>query len=104
MKTLIKNGKIIKKDNHCVPAAIWIEEGIIRGIGTAFPEIDFDEVIDAKEQLITPGLVDVHVHFREPGFEYKETIETGSMAAARGGFTTVCAMPNLDPVPDTPEK
>ncbi|MFO4809176.1 amidohydrolase family protein, partial [Salmonella enterica subsp. enterica serovar 1,4,[5],12:i:-] len=55
-------------------------------------------------QLITPGLVDVHVHFREPGFEYKETIETGSMAAARGGFTTVCAMPNLDPVPDTPEK
>ncbi|EAC9448445.1 dihydroorotase, partial [Listeria monocytogenes] len=104
MKTLIKNGKIIKKDNHCVPAAIWIEEGIIRGIGTAFPEIDFDEVIDAKEQLITPGLVDVHVHFREPGFEYKETIETGSRAAARGGFTTVCAMPNLDPVPDTPEK
>ena len=48
--------------------------------------------------------MDVHVHFREPGFEYKETIETGSMAAARGGFTTVCAMPNLDPVPDTPEK
>ncbi len=104
MKTLIKNGKIIKKDNHCVPAAIWIEDGIIRGIGTEFPETDFDEVIDAKEQLITPGLVDVHVHFREPGFEYKETIETGSMAAARGGFTTVCAMPNLDPVPDTPEK
>ena len=53
---------------------------------------------------ITPGLVDVHVHFREPGFEYKETIKTGSMAAARGGFTTVCAMPNLNPVPDTAEK
>ncbi len=57
-----------------------------------------------KQQLITPGLVDVHVHFREPGFEYKETIKTGSMAAARGGFTTVCAMPNLNPVPDTAEK
>ena len=48
--------------------------------------------------------MDVHVHFREPGFEYKETIKTGSMAAARGGFTTVCAMPNLNPVPDTAEK
>ena len=50
-----------------------------------------------------PGLVDVHVHFREPGFEYKETIKTGSMAAAAGGFTTVCTMPNLKPVPDTME-
>ena len=59
---------------------------------------------DAKGQLITPGLVDVHVHLREPGFTYKETIEAGSKAAARGGFTTVCAMPNLNPVPDTAEK
>ncbi len=59
MKTLIKNGKIIKKDNHCVPAAIWIEEGIIRGMSKTFPETDFDEVIDAKEQLITPGLVNM---------------------------------------------
>ena len=50
-----------------------------------------------------PGLVDVHVHFREPGFTYKETILTGSQAAARGGFTSVCAMPNLDPVPDSVE-
>lgn len=104
MKTLIKNGQIIKKDNQCVLAAIWIEDGKIRGIGSDFSDIAFDQIIDAKQQLITAGLVDVHVHFREPGFEYKETIETGSMAAARGGFTTVCAMPNLDPVPDTPEK
>ena len=52
------------------------------------------------EYLILPGLCDVHVHFREPGFSYKETIRTGSMAAARGGYTTVCTMPNLDPVPD----
>ena len=52
--------------------------------------------------MLTPGLVDVHVHFREPGFAYKETVATGSQAAARGGFTTVLAMPNLDPVPATP--
>ncbi|MGX7127339.1 dihydroorotase [Enterococcus wangshanyuanii] len=104
MKTLIKNGKIIKKDNQLIPAEIWIEDKKIKAIGTAFDEAMFDEVFDAKGQLITPGLVDVHVHLREPGFTYKETIETGSKSAARGGFTTVCAMPNLNPVPDTPEK
>lgn len=104
MKTLIKNGKIIVRQNQTVPASIWIEDGVIRAIGTHFAEEGFDEVYDAKNQLITPGLVDVHVHFREPGFTYKETIETGSKAAARGGYTTVCAMPNLDPVPDTVEK
>ncbi len=60
-----------------------------------------DEVID--NCLILPGLADVHVHLREPGFSYKETIATGTMAAARGGYTAVCTMPNLDPVPDTME-
>ena len=58
------------------------------------------EVFEANGAFLTNGLVDVHVHFREPGFEYKETIATGSAAAARGGFTTVVAMPNLNPVPD----
>lgn len=104
MKTLIKNGKIISHDNQLNPAEIWIEEGKIKAIGTGFEAADFDEVFDAQGQLITQGLVDVHVHLREPGFTYKETIKTGSEAAARGGFTTVCAMPNLEPVPDTPEK
>jgi len=104
MKTLIKNGQIITKRNETTPAEIWIEEGKIKAIGTGFPEAEFDEVFDAQGQLITPGLVDVHVHLREPGFTYKETIEAGTKAAARGGFTTVCAMPNLDPVPDTAEK
>ncbi|MBL5013925.1 dihydroorotase [Enterococcus lactis] len=86
------------------PAEIWIEDGRIKAIGTGFSEAEFDEVFDAKGQLITPGLVDVHVHLREPGFTYKETIEAGTRSAARGGFTTVCAMPNLNPVPDTAEK
>lgn len=103
MKTLIKNGQIITANNQLTKATIWIEDGRIHAIGTSFDEADFDEVYDADNQLMTPGLVDVHVHFREPGFTYKETIATGSKAAARGGFTTVCAMPNLNPVPDTVE-
>lgn len=104
MDTLIKNGKIISHDNQLTTVDIWLKEGKIHAIGESFDETSFETIIDAKGQLITPGLVDVHVHFREPGFTYKETIETGSKAAARGGFTTVCAMPNLDPVPDTVEK
>jgi len=58
---------------------------------------------DNKEYYVFPGFCDVHVHFREPGFSYKETIESGSRAAARGGYTAVCAMPNLNPVPDSPK-
>ncbi|MDB7270913.1 dihydroorotase [Enterococcus faecium] len=104
MKTLIKNGQINTRKNMTTPAEIWIEDGRIKAIGTGFSEAEFDEVFDAKGQLITPGLVDVHVHLREPGFTYKETIEAGTRSAARGGFTTVCAMPNLNPVPDTAEK
>ncbi|EMF0058636.1 dihydroorotase [Enterococcus hirae] len=104
MKTLIKNGQINTRKNETTPAEVWIENGKIKAIGEGFSEAEFDEVFDAKGQLITPGLVDVHVHLREPGFTYKETIAAGTKAAARGGFTTVCAMPNLNPVPDTPEK
>ncbi|EME3571370.1 MULTISPECIES: dihydroorotase [Enterococcus] len=104
MKTLIKNGQINTRKNMTTPAEIWIEDGRIKAIGTGFSEAEFDEVFDAKGQLITPGLVDVHVHLREPGFTYKETIEAGTRSAARGGFTTVCAMPNLNPVPDTAKK
>lgn len=104
MKILIKNGKIIKKDNQLTSAEIWIEDGKVKAIGEAFEECTFEKVYDAKGHLMTAGLVDVHVHLREPGFTYKETIATGTKSAARGGFTTVCAMPNVNPVPDTPEK
>ena len=57
----------------------------------------------SEKYLLLPGFCDVHVHFREPGFSYKETVRTGSMSAARGGFTDVCTMPNLNPVPDCAE-
>ena len=76
---------------------------------TVFPDeasgVDFFSVedisrYDSSQFVAFPGFCDVHVHFREPGFSYKETIRTGSLAAARGGYTSVCAMPNLKPVPD----
>ncbi|MCT4783576.1 amidohydrolase family protein, partial [Exiguobacterium himgiriensis] len=81
---------------------LLIEAGKIRAIdysGTT----DGHEVIDASGKLLIPGLVDVHVHLREPGGEKKETIKTGTEAAAAGGFTTICAMPNTRPVPDDRE-
>ncbi|MGB9894172.1 MAG: dihydroorotase, partial [Candidatus Saccharicenans sp.] len=69
------------------------------------PEIklEADRIIEARGLVIVPGFIDLHVHLREPGFEPKETIATGSRAAARGGFTTICCMPNTNPVADTPE-
>ena len=71
--------------------------------GTTISSDDAKAFFDSPEYSIFPGFCDVHVHFREPGFSYKETIRSGSMAAARGGYTAVCTMPNLKPVPDTPE-
>lgn len=81
---------------------VLIEDGKIRAIGKGIDAPDA-EVVDCSRFHILPGFVDVHVHFREPGFEYKETIATGSRAAARGGYTTVCTMPNLNPAPDSVE-
>lgn len=104
METLIKNIQLLEKDNTLIPGALWLKDGRIHAIGTSFPEENFAEVIDGHHYLATPGFVDVHVHLREPGFTYKEKIATGSKAAARGGYTTICAMPNLNPVPDTPER
>ena len=101
MKKLIKNGTLFL--NHTFTQQdLLIEDDKIKAIGIDLADefSDIDLIIDAKGLIVTPGLVDVHVHYREPGFEYKETIKTGSLAAAHGGFTTVGAMPNLDPVPD----
>lgn len=100
MKTLIKNGRVLdpatKKDGIF---DVLIENGIIKKVGAKI-NAEADETIDATDCYVMPGLIDLHVHFREPGFEHKETIRTGSAAAAKGGFTTVCPMPNTRPAVD----
>ena len=99
MKVLLMNG-IAYIDGKFQKKDILIEDGKIIQIEEDMEE-NADKIINVKNKYIFPGLIDVHTHLREPGFEYKETIETGSMAAARGGFTSICAMPNLKPVPDS---
>ncbi|GEL66162.1 dihydroorotase [Marinilactibacillus psychrotolerans] len=101
MKLLIKNARII--GNHDFPTDILIEDSTIKKIGMDL-KVSAEKILNAKGKLVTPGLIDVHVHLREPGFEYKETISTGTAAAARGGFTTICAMPNVNPAPDSVKK
>ena len=101
MKVLLKNGLLFMEGDFR-PADLLAAEGrivsIARGLDAAGAA-----VIDLHHAAVFPGFVDVHVHLREPGFSYKETIRTGTRAAARGGYTHVCAMPNLDPVPDSLE-
>ena len=100
-RLLIKQAHLLVHDNELKRQDVLISEGKIAEIADEITT-PATRTIDAQGALLTPGLVDVHVHFREPGFAYKETVATGSQAAARGGFTTVLAMPNLDPVPATP--
>jgi len=100
MKTLIKNAMICVSDNTCVPQDILFDENEILALDEHI-EATADEIIDAQGKLLMSGLIDVHVHLREPGFEQKETIAAGTMAAAHGGFTTIMAMPNVSPVPDS---
>lgn len=102
MKLLIKNAKLFYT-NKLINCDLLIEDGKFTQIAENIVATDA-KVIDAKFQLVTPGLVDIHVHFREPGQVHKETIKTGTLAAAHGGFTTVGAMPNVIPVPDNAEK
>lgn len=98
---LIKNGFIIDPASGTSQRAdILIENEMICEIGANISETASDEVIDASGLTIAPGLIDTHVHFRDPGFTHKETIHTGSLAAARGGFTSVICMANTSPVVD----
>ena len=103
MGMLIKGGRVLD------PASgrdgvydVLVRDGIIAAVDSRIPESGND-IIDAAGCFVMPGLVDLHVHLREPGFEYKETVKTGSAAAARGGVTTVFAMPNTKPAADSVE-
>ena len=116
MVKIIKNGRVIDPESRFDGRAdLWIENGKIQKIvkkdtkaesdgASDAPSIPADaEVLDAEGLIVAPGLVDVHVHFRDPGLTYKEDIETGAAAAKAGGFTTVVCMANTKPVADTPE-
>jgi dihydroorotase len=103
MKLLIQNSSYIAFDGEIKNADILIEKGIITRIEKNI-ETAVDRKVDASGLLVSPGFVDLHVHLREPGGEKKETIATGTLAAAKGGFTTVAAMPNTRPVPDSKEQ
>ncbi len=100
MSILIKQGRVIDPGRINGPADVLIENGKIAAVGRDLKAPPGATVIDAAGKWVLPGFVDLHVHFREPGFEYKETIATGAAAAVAGGFTTVCCMPNTKPVND----
>lgn len=103
MGKLLKNGKVMNQEGLLESVDILIEEDLIVKI-EANISIDDHEVINVTDKVVLPGFVDLHVHLREPGAEYKETIATGTMAAAHGGYTTIAAMPNTRPVPDSKEQ
>ncbi|MED1951532.1 dihydroorotase [Brevibacillus centrosporus] len=102
MGTILGNGKLLNHEGVLIPVEVLVEDGRIVAMGESIPR-DNHEWVDCKGGLISAGLIDVHVHLREPGFEHKETIETGAKAAARGGFTTICCMPNTRPSIDSVE-
>ena len=101
-RLLIKNGTVVA-EGKSRKADILIADGKIEAIGELLGADKTTEVFDAEGCIVTYGLADVHVHLREPGYSVKETITTGTRAAAHGGVTTVCSMPNLQPAPDAPE-
>ena len=106
MKILIKGGRILNpSDNTDMTGDLYIEDGVIKEIGEEIELADTPEkTIDAKGCYVMPGLIDLHVHLRDPGLTYKEDVVTGARAAAKGGFTTILAMPNTKPVIDSPDR
>ena len=101
-KLVIKNGRVVDPSQNLDRICdIGLVDGVIQEIGDAIDATGTED-FDASGLIVAPGFIDMHVHLREPGFEHAETIETGSRAAAAGGFTSICCMPNTDPVNDKP--
>ncbi len=104
MKTLIKNGKVIDPSQKIEKKMnILIDGNLIKEYPGNIKELEKRKdlkVIDASKLVVVPGLIDIHVHLREPGYEHKETIRTGTLSAAAGGFTSIACMPNTDPIND----
>lgn len=107
MVQIIKNAKVLNEQGQLETKHIVVKDGRIEAVlgeGADVPVQDGSvQTIDAKGKLVTPGFIDMHVHLREPGYEHKETIESGSRSAVKGGFTTIACMPNTRPVTDTPQ-
>ena len=104
MKRLIRQGRVVDPVTGIGGVMdLLIDDGVIAVMASHIQD-EADEVLDATGLVVSAGLVDMHVHLREPGFEYKETIATGCAAAARGGFTSIACMPNTRPVVDSPEQ
>lgn len=102
MSFVLKGGRIIDPStNQDFVGDLWVENGSIRALDSTINADNDIEVYDVKGMIVCPGFVDLHCHLREPGGEEKETIATGTASAAKGGFTTVCAMPNTNPTIDT---
>ena len=101
-RVILKSGRIVRGGTSEM-ADVVVCDGKIVQIAPEVTVAEGDKVVDCEGKVVMSGLVDLHVHLREPGFEAKETIATGTAAAAHGGFTTVCSMPNLNPAPDTVE-
>ncbi len=99
MKMLLKGGLVLE-NGQLIPRDIEVTDGVVTGRGASISS-DADKVFDCRGLAVFPGFADVHVHLREPGFSYKETIASGTAACARGGYTVVGAMPNLNPAPDS---
>lgn len=102
MKILLRNANVFTEGKF-IRSDVEVTDNTISKICANIEPNGFDLVYDLNNMYLLPGLIDVHTHLREPGFTYKETIATGSMAGAKGGYTSICAMPNLNPTPDNLE-
>ena len=102
MMILYQNARIVDRDQDTCGCVLTREDQVYY-VGTTCPKVPVDQVVDLAGKVLMPAFVDLHCHLRDPGYEYKETLETGMKAALKGGYATLCAMANTNPVCETPE-